>query len=398
MSDVPKVFVNYRVREQSGYAMLLHRELAQRFGSDNVFLASRSIRPGEDFVHGIRDSLHQCLVLLAVIGPRWLESGGRTIDVGGFDASHDWVHWEIAEAFARGIRVIPILIDDADLPGEAALPAPIARLARCQYVRLRHHSLDGDLAQLVDILRRTVPALDRPAPAPVPNGIEPFYLHLANVPGAQCRIGIFPGAIRRVTGVDIWVNSENTDMQMARWTEFSISGIIRYWGSTRDDSGRVRHDRIAEELDAVVGESRPVAPGTAVVTSAGALTESNNVRYIIHVAAVQGEPGAGFRQVRNIGWCVTNVLQQAERLARSDSAVRTILFPLLGAGVAGAEIEDTAHAMLLAVVDYLTQRPDTRLDGIFLLAYSQEELTALDSIWRRMPLVRTAGEIHSRSV
>src|SRR5262249_4686291 len=158
------------------------------------------------------DSLHQCLVLLAVIGPRWLESGGRNTVVGDFDRGHDWVHWEIAEAFARGIRVIPILIDDADLPGEASLPAPIARLARCQYVRLRHHSIDGDLAQLVDILRRTVPALDRRAPAAVPNGIEPFYLHLANVPRAQCRIGIFPGTIRRVTGVDVWVNSENTDM------------------------------------------------------------------------------------------------------------------------------------------------------------------------------------------
>src|SRR5262249_57208926 len=140
-------------------------------------------------------------------------------------------------------------------------------------------------------------------------------------------------------------------------TEFSISGIIRYWGSIRDDTGRVRHDLIADELDAVVGENRPVAAGTAVVTSAGALTESNNVRYIIHVAAVQGEPGAGFRQVRNVGWCVTNALLRAEQLAQTDSTVRTILFPLLGAGVAGADAEGTAHTMLLAIVDYLTQPP-----------------------------------------
>ena len=378
--------MNYRVQEQSGYAMLLHRELAQRFGLDNVFLASRSIGPGEDFVQGIHSSLRQCLVLLAIIGPRWLESGGRTIDVSGFAADHDWVHWEIAEAFARGIRVIPILIEGAELPGEASLPAPIARLARCQYVRLRHHSIDGDLAQLVDVLRRAVPALDRRAPEPVAGRLDPLYLHLAHTPGSQCRIGIFPGTIRRVRNADIWVNSENTDMQMARYTEFSISAIIRYWGSTRDVAGRVRHDLIAEELDAAVGPNRPVAPGTAVVTSAGALADSNNVRYVIHVAAVQGEPGAGFRQVRNIGWCVTNALLQAERLAQTDSAVRTILFPLLGTGVAGAMIQTTAHDMLLATLDYLTQRPDTLLSSIFLLAYSQPEFAALDSVWRTLPL------------
>src|SRR5215470_390734 len=396
VSGVPKVFVNYRVREQSGYAMLLHRELAQRFGSDNVFLASRSIHPGEDFIHGIRDNLHRCLVLLAVIGPRWLESSGRATDAGGFGANHDWVHWEIAEAFTRGIRVIPILIDDADLPGEASLPAPIARLARCQYVRLRHHSIDSDLAQLVNVLRRTVPVLAREALEPVANRIEPFYLRLASDARPKCRIGIFPGSIRRVRSADIWVNSENTDMQMSRYTELSISAIVRYWGSKRDETGRVQHDLIAEELAAAVGANRPVAPGTVVVTSSGALADSNNVRHIIHVAAVQGEPGAGFRQVRNVGWCVTNALLRAEQLAQTDSTVRTILFPLLGAGVAGADAEGTAHTMLLAIVDYLTHRPDTRLDGIFLLAYSQKELALLDSVWRTMPLVQIAGEHQSR--
>jgi O-acetyl-ADP-ribose deacetylase (regulator of RNase III) len=387
VSGVPKVFVNYRVREQAGYAALLHRELAARFGLDNVFLASRSIRPGEDFVQRIRESLRQCLVLLAVMGPHWLESGGGITDVGGFDADHDWVHWEIAEAFARGIRVVPVLIEDADLPGETSLPVRIARLARCQYVRLRHHSIDGDIAQLVDVLRRTVPALEPRVSEPVADLIEPRYLQLARAPRrSQCRIGIFPGAIRRVRKADIWVNSENTDMQMARCTEFSVSAIIRYWGSTRDDAGRVQHDLIADELDAAVGANRPVAPGTAVVTSAGALTSSNNVRYIIHVAAVQGEPGAGFRQVRNIGWCVTNALMQAERLAQADPAVRTILFPLLGTGVAGAMIEATANAILLAAVDYLAQRPDTLLNGIFLLAYSRTEFAVLDSVWRTLPL------------
>jgi hypothetical protein len=50
---MPIVFVNYRVQEDPGYATLLHRELTQRFGVDSVFLASRSIRAGDDYTHEV---------------------------------------------------------------------------------------------------------------------------------------------------------------------------------------------------------------------------------------------------------------------------------------------------------------------------------------------------------
>src|SRR5215468_1194420 len=117
-------------------------------------------------------------------------------------------------------------------------------------------------------------------------------------------------------------------MEMARFTEFSISGIIRYWGAQRDQIGRVSVDCVAEELASKVGDRRPVAPGTVIVTAGGALTTSNNVCHIIHVAAVHGEPGAGFRQVQNIGWCVTKALIEADRLASADEHVRAVLIPL----------------------------------------------------------------------
>jgi O-acetyl-ADP-ribose deacetylase (regulator of RNase III) len=394
VTGVPKVFVNYRVEEQPGYASLLHRELAVRLGLDNVFLAARSIHPGDDFVNEVRDNLTQSAVLLALIGKHWLHFGSRTADVGRFEADHDWVHWEIAEAFARGVRVVPVLVDDAELPPVAALPPAIAALGRCQSVPLRHYSLDADIAQLVAMLERVVPGLVPEPPAAVAAGAESIYLRVTGPPLSQCRIGIVPGSIRSVRFADIWVNSENTDMLMARHTEFAISGIIRYWGAVRDDAGRVRHDLVADELRLKVDGSRPVAPGTAIVTGAGALRESHNVRHIIHVAAVHGEPGAGFRQVRDIGWCVANALTKAEQLAQGDPGVRTILFPLLGAGVAGAPTGITARAMLLAAIDYLRQHADTALEAIYLLAYSKHELAVLGSVWRALPLAAaSAGSV-----
>jgi O-acetyl-ADP-ribose deacetylase (regulator of RNase III) len=368
------VFVNYRVREQSGYASLIYRELAQRFGAERVFMASRSLRPGDDFTERILDTLRRCEVLLAVIGSQWLTHFG--------DQDDDWVRREIREAFQAGLRVVPVLVEDTDLLDAGQLPDDIAKLARCQYVRVRHHSLDTDLAFLVDELLRVAPGLARPVTAP-----RETVFRLA---ATDCQLEIVPGTIRRVRNADIWVNSENTEMHMARHNDFSISGIIRYWGAVRDETGRIVSDVVADELDDRVGTVRPVAPGAAVVTGAGALTASHNVQRIIHVASVHGEPGAGYRQIRNVGVCVTNALHHAERLA-GDLPNGSVLFPMLGTGVAGADVAATASAMVTAAVDHLVQYPDTELRRLCFLAYNDREHRALEDAFGSV-LAETFGQ------
>jgi hypothetical protein len=380
---MPIVFVNYRVQDEPGYATLLHRELTRRFGLDSVFLASRSIRAGDDYTREVFARLAECEVLLALIGPRWTELLDR-------DKKTDWVRREIAEAFTAGLRVVPVLMEEADLPGESRLPADIASLARCQAVRIRHYSFDTDLFALLDELRRLVPSLAQRMgwPDAVAEGESVLY-RVARDPEPDCLIGVMPGSINRVRTADIWVNSENTEMQMARHNDFSVSAIIRYWGASRDLSGNVIDDVVADELSAKVGDARPVAPGTAVVTGSGALAASNNVRRVIHVAAVQGEPGAGFRQVQNVDLCVTNVLAEAERQATADPAVRSVLFPLLGTGTAaGSGVEATARSMITAAMAYLADRPRTPLRAIYFLAYTVAEQSILRQVVRTLPLVQ----------
>lgn len=363
------VFVNYRARAESGYASLIHRELSARFGADQIFIAATSVRPGDDFIARILDTLRGCGVLLAVIGREWLSQLG--------EADTDWVRAEIAMAFARGIRVIPVLIEDAELPAERDLPADLTALARAQYVRLRHYSLHTDMTFLTDELLRSAPELHGTAEAADARSARQLF----RPTNARCLIGVIPGTIRRVRDVDVWVNSENTDMRMARHTDFSISAIIRYWGAQRDDAGRVVADVVADELHATVGDHWPVAPGTVITTGAGELATSNQVRFVIHVAAVQGEPGAGYRQVRNIDWCVTNALAAAERLA-TETGIRSVLFPLLGTGEAGASIEPTARIMVDTVMDHLARSPHTALTRIYLLGYNDREYTALTTLLR----------------
>jgi hypothetical protein len=147
------VFVNYRVREEPGYATLVHRELAARFGADWVFLASRSIRSGDDYVDAVLDTLRRCNVMLTIIGVRWVDLLK--------DSDDDWVFRELRQAFELGLRVIPVLVEDAELPTADELPAAIAALARCHYIRLRHYSIGSDMNHLIRELRQTMPAEDR---------------------------------------------------------------------------------------------------------------------------------------------------------------------------------------------------------------------------------------------
>jgi O-acetyl-ADP-ribose deacetylase (regulator of RNase III) len=372
---MPSVFINFRGHSQAGFAALLDRELSQTFGPDAVFLSSRSIRPGDDFVTEILRNLRQCRVLIAVIGPDWLTHG--TV-AGGEDPQNDWVRREIAEAFVQGIRVVPVLVEDAPLPTEAQMPADISALSRCQYLRLHHRSFDYDLARVAAELRRLLEPSPTSADGMTEAPAGPAAVFALSSPRqSPCRVGVIPGNIGHVRVADTWVNSENTDMEMSRFNEFTISGVIRYLGARRDVTGAVMEDVIAQALAHAVGTRRPVAAGTAFVTESGALAESHNVRHIIHVAAVHGEPGAGFRQVHDLGSCVTNALAQAQRLAATDDRVRSVLFPLLGTGVGGGAADTVTAAMINAIMAYLVSSPTTELRMIYILGYTKNEFRVL---------------------
>jgi O-acetyl-ADP-ribose deacetylase (regulator of RNase III) len=230
-------------------------------------------------------------------------------------------------------------------------------------------------------IRATAHALDvwrRPRPLSYTNE----FLYDVNYPVEHpMRIGIVTGDLRRVRCAEVWVNSENTNMRMSRFEEFSISAIIRFEGALRDEVGRVIHDCIADELSRKIAGRSPVAPGTAVTTGSGQLAKSNGVHYVIHVAAVHGEPGEGYHQILDVGRCVTNALAEMER--RLSSAVRSILFPLLGTGVGGAELEPTVSAMLGAALDHLATKQSVKTRTIYFLAYTDIELEVCRNLFDR---------------
>src|SRR4051812_24860890 len=104
--------------DSSSYGALLHLALSRRFGDELVFLDSESIPAGSDYVERLVTRVRECGVLLAVIGPRWLSAAGADGRPRIADPA-DWIRRELVEAFRCGIPVIPVLVDDAELPQPA---------------------------------------------------------------------------------------------------------------------------------------------------------------------------------------------------------------------------------------------------------------------------------------
>src|SRR5215470_6119811 len=160
------VFISYRRQESSDFAGRLYDRLADRFGEGQVFMDVDAIEPGVDFAEEISRAVAACKVLLAIIGPDWLattdERGCRRLD-----DPDDIVRLEIEAALARDVRVIPILVEGAVMPGRQDLPESLAGLARRHALFIRHESFRSDAGRLVTAIERVL--TPGPSAATVPS-------------------------------------------------------------------------------------------------------------------------------------------------------------------------------------------------------------------------------------
>jgi hypothetical protein len=110
------------------------------------------ILPGQNFEQAIEQTMAKCDHMLAVVGPRWLQSL-QARAAGG----EDFVHHEISVALARGMTVIPVLVGGATMPTGDQLPPSLTTFSRCQAVEVRDNHFDGDAARIVDFLAKGAP-------------------------------------------------------------------------------------------------------------------------------------------------------------------------------------------------------------------------------------------------
>jgi TIR domain-containing protein len=154
-----QVFICYRRADTSGEAVALSDKLNRRRGLE-VFKDVDNIRPGQDWLETVEESIEHCDVLLVLIGTDWI---GRAGEEGHSLDENDHVRREIEAALTRKKAVIPILFESANLPHSEELPESMRPLLRRQSLRIRNSTFNRDLEVLVSQLRVIARQL---APAP----------------------------------------------------------------------------------------------------------------------------------------------------------------------------------------------------------------------------------------
>ena len=170
------IFISYRRQDSQSAAGRLADHLRENMRGVPIFRDVETIEPGVDFVDAIGRALQSCGILLAVIGPRWVSlpdaAGKRRLD-----DPDDYTRLEISTALQRdGVRVIPVLVEGAQMPSGDDLPDDLKPLARRNAIELTDKRWEYDVSQLVETLNKALdvpPAPKPPRPDPKPPGPVP---------------------------------------------------------------------------------------------------------------------------------------------------------------------------------------------------------------------------------
>ncbi|MFN2607021.1 MAG: protein kinase, partial [Acidimicrobiales bacterium] len=143
-----RIFISYRRGDSAGFAGRLHDRLVERYGAASIFRDVDSIPYGADYLSVINTTVRECDAFVAVIGRRWLTAADAT-GQRRLDDPDDLLRNELIAALKLNLRVIPVLVDGAAMPGGDELPRPLARLTRHNAISLSDERWEFDVGRLL---------------------------------------------------------------------------------------------------------------------------------------------------------------------------------------------------------------------------------------------------------
>ena len=145
-----RVFISYRRDDDPSSASRLRIGLAKRLGRQRVFMDVANLKAGQRFDDHLARELAKCDVLIAVIGPRWLELLNKG------EVAADYVCKEISAGLERNIIVIPVRVGHSgnmkSLPTPNDLPDSIKGLVGHQMHDVRYGHFDADIKELANAI------------------------------------------------------------------------------------------------------------------------------------------------------------------------------------------------------------------------------------------------------
>ncbi len=134
---VGKIFINYRRDDSASQALNIAQYLESKFGKSSIFIDIDRLHAGQKFPSVLEDKLGQCKVMLAIIGPNWLDARDETGER-RLGNPEDWVRLEIERSLARNVPSDPGLGRGRHAPAKGGPAAVIGAPDRAS-IRDRDH-------------------------------------------------------------------------------------------------------------------------------------------------------------------------------------------------------------------------------------------------------------------
>src|SRR5262245_44827937 len=170
------IFISYRRADSKHATSRVYDRLRTEFGKGSVFKDVDSIPIGTDFRDVLKKVLTQCRVALVMIGPDWVTSP----DADGkprLSNPTDYVRLALEATLARGISIVPVLLDGATVPRPEELPESLQPICYRHALAVGDDPhFDDDVARLLRGIRQLLaqqPTESPPVPPVRPKRPEP---------------------------------------------------------------------------------------------------------------------------------------------------------------------------------------------------------------------------------
>jgi hypothetical protein len=198
-----KIFINYRRAEAEYAAGALGRELRRHFGDDRIFRDKEDIGGGASWKRRVLDEITGESALLILIGRDWAtvtDAQGRR----RLDNPDDPLRMEIADGLKDGAAILPILLENAEMPADAELPEDLRAITEHNALNLRDSDWPYDLTNICRTLEKAgfqpiAPSVQTTDPPSSPKAVNSSRVVLAAaviaLVSALAAFGVLSGAV-----------------------------------------------------------------------------------------------------------------------------------------------------------------------------------------------------------
>jgi hypothetical protein len=215
--DVRGAFISYRRLDTDALAGRLRDRLREALPNWAVFMDVDSIEPGTDFRLAVRDSLKQSSLFLLLIGRNFRGEGGG---INRLMQPEDNVVYEIETALGLGLRIIPILVNDAVMPRPEDFPAEAKPVVYRAAIEMRHARFEDDFRHLVKVIvgNSTVHSISQSQLSTSPTQRKQPWTNSAQTLFRSVKIAVVGGMIGITIGlVALGIVSQTTKMAASEW-------------------------------------------------------------------------------------------------------------------------------------------------------------------------------------